>query len=72
MPIYQLQLLGTEAQRIASQEIEAADDCEAFDRATELAQDHPIEVWNGMRFIATAEPLHPPTISTEDTKRAAA
>ena len=78
MPVYKLQLLGKEAQRIASQEIEAADDYEAFEKATELAQDHPIEVWDGRRFIATAEPLQHPQFPTEDTtlimapKRAAA
>ena len=57
MPAYQLHFLGEDARRITSQEIEAEDDYEAFNRAQLQADSHTIEVWDGRRLIATAEPL---------------
>jgi len=63
MPMYQLRFLGEDNKKLKSQMIEASDDMDAFSRASRMADGHAIEIWNGERFIATAEANKSPQIS---------
>ena len=57
---YRVLLLGAAGQVTRMVPIQANGDAHAERMAQSLADDHPVELWDGMRFIEQFEPIVPP------------